>query len=66
MAEQLTQREWIQLGIDLGYCSEYACATHDGIPATEDEDEEWEAGGDPCQPVVRLWTDDKQPKETTC
>lgn len=62
----LTQAEWLELGQKLGYCTDYTCATHDGIPTTEEEDEEWEAGGDPCQPIVRLLTIQDTPKETKC
>lgn len=61
-----TQLEWLNQGKELGYCSEYVCSTHDGIPTTEADDEEWEAGGDPCQPVVRLWNPEDIPKETKC
>jgi hypothetical protein len=31
------------------------CATHDGIePISQEEIDEWEKGGDPCQFVVRI------------
>ena len=31
------------------------CATHDGIePISQEEIDEWEEGGDPCQFVVRI------------
>lgn len=51
----MTQDEWLQMGIEVGWCSETFCATHDGIEMTEEESEEWEAGFDPCQHAVRLW-----------
>jgi hypothetical protein len=50
----LTFQEWIVMGIDMGYCSEPVCVTHDGLPSTPEEDAEWENGGDPCVPAVRL------------
>lgn len=48
-------QDWVELGVRNGWCSEVVCATHDGVPGTPEEDAEWEAGHDPCQPVVRLW-----------
>jgi uncharacterized membrane protein YebE (DUF533 family) len=30
------------------------CATHDGIPQTDEEEAQWEEGLDPCQVVIRL------------
>jgi hypothetical protein len=45
---------WLQTGIEAGYCSEAVCNTHDGLPSTPEEDAEWEDGGDPCVPAVRL------------
>lgn len=50
--------EWLQYGIDKGYCSDGVCATHDGLPDTEEEMKEWEDGGDPCIPAVRIWFND--------
>lgn len=46
---------WLTTGIDAGWVSAPVCATHDGVPGTSDEDDEWDDGGDPCQHVVRLW-----------
>ena len=47
---------------DAGYLivkvSDIVCATHDGIPNTAEERAEWEAGGDPCEHVIRVWPDD--------
>jgi hypothetical protein len=39
MANQPTQAEWVALGVQLGYCSEATCATHDGTPTTPEEDQ---------------------------
>jgi hypothetical protein len=51
----MTLTEWLQYGIDKGYCSDSVCATHNGLPDTEEEMQEWEDGGDPCIPAVRIW-----------
>lgn len=46
---------WLQVGIDNGWVTEPFCHTHDGDPyMTEEEEQEWEEGGDPCMPVVKL------------
>ena len=46
---------WLNNGIDRGWITEPFCNTHEGDPfMTDEESEEWEAGGDPCCHVVRL------------
>jgi hypothetical protein len=47
--------EWLQVGIDSGWISEPICATHEGVPSSPEETEEWDAGEDPCECVVRVW-----------
>lgn len=49
--------EWLQEGITLGFCGPAICSTHDGVPTTADEDEEYETG-DPCIHVLRLYEDE--------
>jgi hypothetical protein len=45
---------WLRQGIDKGWVSEGFCYTHDGDQyMTEEEEQEWEEGGDPCTPVVK-------------
>jgi hypothetical protein len=47
--------DWLQHGIDKGWVTEPFCYTHDGDPyMTEEEEKEWEDGGDPCCPVIKL------------
>jgi hypothetical protein len=46
---------WLQIGIDKGWVTEPFCNTHDGDPyMTEEEEKEWEDGGDPCLPVIKI------------
>jgi hypothetical protein len=54
-AEEFDQAvAWLQNGIDKGWISEGFCYTHDGDPyLTEEEEQEWEEGGDPCSPVIK-------------
>jgi hypothetical protein len=47
--------EWLQVGIDKGWVTEPFCYTHDGDPyMSEEEEKEWEDGGDPCSPVIKI------------
>lgn len=47
--------EWLQVGIDKGWVTEPFCYTHDGDPyMSEEEQQEWEDGGDPCSPVLKI------------
>ena len=42
----MIKRDWV---------TEPFCNTHDGDPyMTDEEQEEWEAGGDPCQVVLKI------------
>jgi hypothetical protein len=50
-------REWLELGVVNGFCTEAVCQTHDGATLTDAEQDEFEAGDDPCVPIVRLWPD---------
>jgi len=47
---------WLQNGIERGWVTEPFCNTHDGgyQYMSEEELEEWESGGDPCQHVLRI------------
>ena len=46
---------WLDNGIDRGWITEPFCNTHEGDPfMTEEESEEWESGGDPCQVVLKI------------
>lgn len=51
----LSYYEWVKYGMDKGWCSEAVCVTHDGLPSTDSEMDEWEDGSDPCEFALRLW-----------
>lgn len=54
--EQNEAYEWLQIGIDKGWVSDGFCMTHDGDNyMTEEEEQDWENGGDPCCPVVKFF-----------
>lgn len=59
----MTLDEWIRFGIDHGWVTE-ACATHDGVPMSADEERDWAQGYGPCQPVLRVWFDGATPRPT--
>jgi len=59
--EELSDEEkefgiWLTNGIERGWVSDPYCHTHDGGMQymSEEEIEEWEAGGDPCEHVLRI------------
>ena len=53
----LTYNQWIAIGIEQGWCGPAVCSTHDGIPMTVPEEEEFDEGLDPCIHIVRLYED---------
>lgn len=47
--------EWVEYGIEKGWVHPSFCYTHDGDPyMTEEEQKEWEEGGDPCAHVLKF------------
>lgn len=69
MSEEITRHTyvlpdmgaWLEIGVEKGWCSFPTCSTHDLLAMTEEEDEMFDDGEDPCIPVVRLW--DGEPHE---
>jgi len=51
----MTFDEWLDIGINLLYCSPRVCETHEGLPVADEEIELYEDGEtDLCAYVVRL------------
>lgn len=48
--------EWLKFGFDQGWCGPAVCETHDGLPLSEAESEEFEES-DPCIHIIRLYDD---------
>jgi hypothetical protein len=47
--------EWLQVGVTNKWVSPAFCNTHDGDPyMTEEEEQEWNNGGDPCMFVIKV------------
>lgn len=47
--------EWLNFGVEKGWVSDIFCNTHDGGPMTDEEDEAWSNGEDPCTFHIRVW-----------
>lgn len=46
---------WLNNGIERGWITEPFCNTHEGDSYMSDEEsQEWEEGGDPCQVVIKI------------
>ena len=51
--------QWMSYGLQKGWCGPPVCYTHDGLPATPEEDEEFEEGHDPCIHIIRMYESDE-------
>lgn len=49
--------EWLEYGYAQGWCGPTVCEPHDGLPTSEEEDADYENGGDPCIHIIRLYED---------
>lgn len=54
--------EWLQEGISNGFCGPAVCYTHDGLPMSDQESDEFEEG-DPCIHIIRLYEDQETKSE---
>jgi hypothetical protein len=57
MKKDIEFDEWLQQGISNGFCGPAICYPHDGLPMSEQEDEAYDAGDDPCIHIIRLYED---------
>ena len=62
MTSKIYFDEWLKIGMDKGWCGPAVCYTHDGLPTTAKEDEEFYEG-DPCVHIIRLYEDIDDKKE---
>jgi len=53
-AARMDFEQWLNYGVENGYCSEQFCNTHDGYPLHPTEEQAWDRGDDPCMHLVRL------------
>lgn len=55
MDKDISLGDWLEIGQEKGWISQPFCFTHDGDSyMTEEEEAEWEEGGDPCCQVVKF------------
>jgi hypothetical protein len=58
---QMDFNEWLKYGMDHNWCGPAVCETHDGLPMSNEEDEEfWES--DPCIHILRLYESEEHGK----
>lgn len=57
MQSDMDFEEWAEYGWRMGWVGPPICHTHDGLPLSADEMEEWEQGDDPCIHLLRLYED---------
>jgi hypothetical protein len=55
--DEMTLEQWIEYGVQRGFCTEQYCDTHAGTPLSDTENELFDEGSDPCIHVVRLGTE---------
>ena len=54
--EPMSLEEWLEYGHVNGWVGPPVCETHDGLPMSASEEEEFSTGdGDPCIHVLRLY-----------
>lgn len=52
----MNHNDWINMGVEEGWCGPAVCYTHDGIPTSEYEEDEIEVDGEyPCIHIMRLY-----------
>ena len=54
--------DWVKYGYVKGWVGAPICYTHDGLPTTEQEDEEF-GEGDPCIHILRLYFDENEKRD---
>ena len=54
---EMTFDEWAEHGWRQGWCGPPLCLAHNGFPFSEEEDDWYVDGGDPCSHFIRLYED---------
>jgi hypothetical protein len=57
--QEIDWHEWVKLGIDKGWIGPPCCYSHDALPTTAEEDDEFFEGGDPCIHILRLYDNEE-------
>lgn len=56
---EMDQTTWLRYGWEKGWAGPPICYTHDGLPMSNDELEDWDNGEDICISIIRLYDDQK-------
>lgn len=51
----MTIEEWLQIGMEKGWCGPVICHTHDGLPTSEEEEKMFEENDDVCIHILRMY-----------
>ena len=52
----MNYNEWIDVGVEEGWCGPAVCYTHDGLPTSMEEDVVGDLDGEyPCIHIIRLY-----------
>jgi hypothetical protein len=62
MDDELDFEEWLRIGLRNAWGGPPVCYTHDGLPLSEAEDEEF-SEGDPCIHIIRLYESGQHKKD---
>ena len=54
---EVSFEDWLEIGYSNGWIGAPICYSHDGLPTTEEEDNQWVDGEDPCIHIIRLYED---------
>ena len=60
MTNHMNIDQWIDYGLRMGYAEKF-CYMHDSAPMEEWEAMDYEEGGDPCIPTLRVWLEERNP-----
>jgi hypothetical protein len=60
--ESMDFEKWLSIGIENGWAGPAVCYTHDGLPTSAEEDNQFEEE-DPCIHIIRLYDDVEQKHE---
>lgn len=58
--EEMDFDTWLAYGVDHKWAMYPVCYMHDGVPTTEEEENEMEEGGDPCIHVIRVFSSEEE------
>ena len=58
--EEMDFDTWLAFGVDHKWAMYPVCYMHDGVPTTEEEENEMEEGGDPCIHVIRVFSSEEE------